>query len=168
MDWNNTKTVFIITFLILNIFLGYKLIERKNESQLDVITQSTMADLLSEMEITYPKLPEIKATETHITAVNIPYEEKEVKKLASKQQIQVQEDGKLIAVLNEPFPLSNTVQPVEEIKQYISENVINGKDYMFWRSDIENNIYYFFQTFEGKPIYFNQKGMVIVHLNDKS
>jgi regulatory protein YycI of two-component signal transduction system YycFG len=164
MDWNKTKTIFIFTFLILNIFLGYKLVERKNESQLEVITTSTIEDLLAEMEITYPKLPQIKKTETHISAIKIPFANDEINELQG-QQVTIEDDGTIIAVFDQPTPLMSPLQPEDEVVTFVSENVINGGTYSFWKVNKEGNKIYLFQTFNGKPIYFNNSAVLIIYLD---
>ncbi|OZM56593.1 hypothetical protein CIB95_10225 [Lottiidibacillus patelloidae] len=166
MDWNKTKTIFILTFFILNIFLSFKLIERKNESQLEVITKSTIEDLLKEMEIKYPKLPQIKKTETHISALNIPFNTEELSKL-KQQQYTLNEDGTLIGIFESPITLTNPLQPEEEVAKFISENLVNGTKYSYWKTGEDAKKVYFFQTFDGKPIYFNKKAMLIIHLNEE-
>jgi regulatory protein YycI of two-component signal transduction system YycFG len=166
MDWNKTKTIFILTFLILNIFLSFKLIERENESQLEVITKSTIEDLLKEMEITYPKLPQIKKTETHISAINIPFNADELSNL-KQQQYTLNDDGMLLGIFESPITLTNPLQPEEEVAQFISENIVNGTKYSYWKTDEEENKVYFFQTLDGKPIYFNKKAMLIIYLNEE-
>ena len=57
MDWSKTKTIFIITFLILDCFLGYQFMEKRNSSQLDVLLEATIEDQLKANGITYVQLP---------------------------------------------------------------------------------------------------------------
>ncbi|MED5050283.1 hypothetical protein P9850_00180 [Anoxybacillus rupiensis] len=61
MDWNKTKTIFIITFLILDLFLGYQFIQKRNSSQLDVLLEEIIEEQLAANGITYVDIPkEIK------------------------------------------------------------------------------------------------------------
>ncbi|MDQ7860055.1 hypothetical protein RCO48_00360 [Peribacillus frigoritolerans] len=51
MDWNNTKSIFIMVFFVLNIFLLYQFLEKINDSQYESFTESTTEELLKEDEI---------------------------------------------------------------------------------------------------------------------
>ncbi len=42
MEWNKTKTIFIIAFLILDIFLGYQFFEKRSSSEYEVIKNSNV------------------------------------------------------------------------------------------------------------------------------
>lgn len=51
MNWSRTKTVFIMTFLLLNLFLGYQLYEVNDENQLSLISGNSTQDRLRENKI---------------------------------------------------------------------------------------------------------------------
>jgi regulatory protein YycI of two-component signal transduction system YycFG len=166
MDWSRTKSMFIITFLILNIFLGYTLIERKNESQLDVITKSSIEDLLKEMNIKYPRLPQIKTTEMHISGMMLPFQEQDLIELHDLSY-SLREDGTLATTLNTPISLSEG-NIIGELNDYVSREIIHGTDYTFWKMDEKTNQYIYFQTYNNQPIYFNKSGMLMFYINEEN
>ena len=51
VDWNNTKSIFIMVFFVLNIFLLYQFLEKINDSQYESFTESSTEELLKEDEI---------------------------------------------------------------------------------------------------------------------
>ena len=57
MDWSKTKSIFIMVFFILDIFLLYQFLEKKDNYQFEYITEATIEDRLQEDEITYVALP---------------------------------------------------------------------------------------------------------------
>lgn len=67
LDWSKTKTIFIITFFILDIFLGYQFIQKKNSSQLDVILEATIEEQLEADGITYVDLPKEITKATYVS-----------------------------------------------------------------------------------------------------
>ena len=55
MDWSKTKTIFIVVFLILNVFLVSTFISKVSESNLDTLGQWTIDEQLKSENIKYPK-----------------------------------------------------------------------------------------------------------------
>ena len=49
MDWSRTKTIFIVTFLMLNIFLTWQLIETNNANKLTMIAEATTQETLNQI-----------------------------------------------------------------------------------------------------------------------
>ena len=68
MDWNKTKSIFIMVFFVLDIFLLYQFLEKKDNYQFEYITEATIEDRLQENEITYNSLPKQKFKEQFLTA----------------------------------------------------------------------------------------------------
>ena len=53
MDWSKTKSIFIIVFFVLDIFLLYQFLEKKDNYQFEYFAEATIEDRLQENEITY-------------------------------------------------------------------------------------------------------------------
>ncbi|PJN90392.1 hypothetical protein CVN76_10565, partial [Bacillus sp. mrc49] len=51
MDWNNTKSIFIMVFFVLNIFLLYQFLEKINDYQYENFAESSTEELLKEDDI---------------------------------------------------------------------------------------------------------------------
>ena len=73
MDWSRAKTIFIITFLLLDIFLIQQLISQRNENTFDTIEEITIDERLEAQNIQVNDLP------TEPTSA--PYLEAEVKQI---------------------------------------------------------------------------------------
>ena len=52
MDWSKTKSIFIMVFFVLDIFLLYQYLEKKDNYQFEYIAEATLEDRLQEEEIT--------------------------------------------------------------------------------------------------------------------
>ena len=57
MDWSRAKTIFIITFLLLDIFLIQQLISQRNENTFDTIEETTIDERLEAQNIQVIDLP---------------------------------------------------------------------------------------------------------------
>ena len=44
MDWNKSKSIFIMVFFVLDIFLLYQFLEKKDNYQFEYITEATIED----------------------------------------------------------------------------------------------------------------------------
>ena len=57
MDWNKTKTIFIIVFLILDVFLLSQLVKKNTTSQYSFKKDASIEEQLKEAGIQYEPLP---------------------------------------------------------------------------------------------------------------
>ncbi|MGH2316144.1 two-component system regulatory protein YycI [Planococcus sp. SE5232] len=162
MDWNKTKTIFIIVFSILNVFLYSLYLDRYTESKnTEVLSESSVEEKMKGDEITYSNLPEI--TES------MPYIRGETKLLTAKEapqenvQVNIQ-DGKQLQVAYEaPVPLTGGEESAEALTMFVEENVHEGASYELWEIDEEQNKAVFFQSFEGDTLYLSKDGKLTVY-----
>jgi regulatory protein YycI of two-component signal transduction system YycFG len=168
VDWSKTKTIFIITFLILDLFLAYRFLEKRDEGQLDMITETSIEEQLADEKITYTRLPKTIAKATYLNAKSKVFSDKEIKKL-KKQDVTLLNKNVLQGTFEEPIPIpfSNVSSRLE---QFLKEHILYGDFYTLWNVDTENKTITFYQQYKGKVIYDNASGsaMVVVHLNDKN
>lgn len=155
MDWSRAKSTFIITFLLLNVFLGYQLIEKKEASNISLILEATLQERLSEMNITIVAdlNEEQQLSGTYISgspeiAIDTVIAEKK-----ATQQIKAVIDETLIIVLNGPYSLDRVDRDFESAaKGFVFENVTFGEEYRFSHYDENLKQIYFYQTYEGKKV----------------
>ncbi|QFT91175.1 Two-component system YycFG regulatory protein [Bacillus sp. THAF10] len=166
MDWRKTKTIFIITFLILNIFLGARIIEKRDRSHLELLAESSLEEQFQIDEITYAELPKTPSKQSYISGNSYIFSDEDVATLQDKgQTVERVEETKLLASLEEPLklPESNTNQRLNTIFQ---DQVLFAEDYSFWGLDPQDNTLTFFQKYDGKDIFRNSNGMVKLYLNE--
>jgi regulatory protein YycI of two-component signal transduction system YycFG len=152
MDWSKTKTIFIITFLILDLFLAYQFLEKRDEGQLDMIAEISIEEQLAEEKITY---------------ISKVFSDEEMKKV-KKQTVTRLNDYVLQGTFNEPVSLPDSNVSFR-LNQFIKENILYGDSYELWDIDKENKTITFYQHYKGKIIYDNASGsaMLVIHLNEQ-
>jgi regulatory protein YycI of two-component signal transduction system YycFG len=166
LDWSKTKTIFIITFLILDIFLAYQFIQKRNSSQLDVILETTIEEQLEANGITYVELPKDITKVAYLSGESKIFTLEETKKLVN-QKVVIGNQPILQASFINPISLSNP-QDQHFLSDFVERNIISGKDYAFWKFDEKEKQIIFFQKYNGKVIYKNPSSMLLLHLNENN
>jgi regulatory protein YycI of two-component signal transduction system YycFG len=165
MDWSKTKTIFIITFLILDCFLGYQFMEKRNSSQLDVILETTIEEQLQANGITYVELPKGITKAAYVSGKSKEFTKEEIKKL-SGQKVTVQDDKELKGAFVHPISL-NFKDPYR-LKEFLQRHIIDGQKYTFWAFDEKSNTVICYQMYDGKIIYNNENGKLLIHVNERN
>src|SRR5690625_190845 len=82
MQWGKIKTLFILSFLILNIYLLVQLLEKQEDADKDILerSESTIEEQLKEDQIVIPELPEEQAKEPYISVKEKVFEEEDFHK----------------------------------------------------------------------------------------
>ena len=173
MDWSRTKTIFILTFLVLNLFLGFQLYEKHKENQFEYLSESTVKieDQLKNMEITYPELPEAPKRMVHITGETHMFTEEELSRW-NEDELSinvVEENTKITAVLENDRKFSNNRS---DRAAFLQTYPLFGDEYMFWEDGQEENVmeWIFLQTHKERPIYQkagHSNGQLLVQLNEE-
>ncbi|KJF46648.1 two-component system regulatory protein YycI [Bacillus altitudinis] len=163
MEWNKTKTIFILAFLVLDIFLGFQYFEKRSTDHFAIIEKT---DTLEEMKadgIKYGNLSDEAKIGYRITAEKKQYTKKDVDGLAdqkTKSTFPKTEKDDPVTLLemtfNKPVAL-----PKKDMKtaatNLVSQRLLDGKNYKLWSIDEESGEIVFFQTYKGKYIF--QEGL---------
>ncbi|MED4785370.1 two-component system regulatory protein YycI [Bacillus atrophaeus] len=178
MEWNKTKTIFIIAFLVLDIFLGYQFFEKRSSSEYDVIKNSSVQTDMNEDHITYGTLSDNAKEGSRITANQKSFTKEEIESLkGQKPKMDMPSDKHKVTKLKMEFtsPIALSKDSVEDdAKALVSSEFQDGEDYKLWKVDKDKKQVIFFQTYQGKYIYQENDdasemiGQVILHLNDKN
>lgn len=166
MDWNKTKSIFIIVFAILNIFLYWLYLDRYNESQNVVfLVESSNEEKLEADKISYSNLPEGVESQPYVTgkmksfvAADIP---------GSGSTGDVLNDKSLAVRFNEPMPLGEKVS-TEVLQEFVDKTVYKGDNYVLWRIDEKERQAIFFQEISGQPLYYSDGGKLTVYWNENA
>ena len=86
MDWNRTKPIFIFTFLILNIYLGYQIFKTHQEDQYSLFVESSVEEQLTSEGIEYKHLPVDVKEASSLNAKSKLFKEEDLKKLKEQKQ----------------------------------------------------------------------------------
>lgn len=162
MDWNKTKTIFIIVFSILNVFLYSVYVNNYNEEQeLDVIGESSVENDLKSANITIPKLPTSADKITYISGKIKNFEEDDLADLATTQIVTVRDDTIIESTLKNAKPLKEL--SAKSLTEFVESMVYKGSEYILWSIDKSKREATFFQKAEQQPIFYNQSASVKVY-----
>ncbi|WLR50836.1 two-component system regulatory protein YycI [Bacillus tianshenii] len=167
MDWNKIKTIFILTFLILDLFLVFQFIDKRNaSSQLSWIRETKIEEQLQAENISYPDIPEETVEEPFIRAEKKKFTRQELEKL-THQTITLIHDGPIVSILDKPYPLhENNVE--DRLEEFLESYVYDGREYKVWKWNKETNKLLLFQTYNDRMIYYNENGLLSIQLDEKN
>jgi regulatory protein YycI of two-component signal transduction system YycFG len=175
MEWSKTKTIFILAFLILDIYLAYEYFQLRGESNYAVIQEATLEERLDAEGIEYKgKLPEDIGKGYYITAKSKDFSLEEISKLKNQSMVvtnsslPIDSFRTLKMDLKEPFPLPE-VNVKSKINQFLRENIIGGELYHYWYTDEETNTIICIQQYKNQNIFQSKEdhiAMVIFYLNE--
>ncbi|WP_353406935.1 two-component system regulatory protein YycI [Bacillus velezensis] len=178
MEWNKTKTIFIIAFLILDIFLGYQFFEKRSSSEYEVIKNSNVEKDMEMDHITFGNLSSDSATGYRLTAGQKVFTAEDIDALKDQKPLmEMPADDHKVTTLKMKFtdPVGLSKQkPQEDAESLVSSKITGGEKYKLWKVDKNKKQIIFYQMYDGQFIYqdFDSStdaiGQVILHLNDKN
>ncbi|MDF2947374.1 MAG: yycI [Bacillales bacterium] len=163
MDWSKTKTLFIIIFLILDIFLFYQYWLKKSSNQLDYLTEVSIENNALFNEQQMEDLPKLPMKISYISGRVKKFSKNEVENL-KKQDIKIINEIELVSTIKPPF-LKYEGYDSYSFKQFLNEFVYRGGIYEFWEFNEEENIVILNQTYGKRLIYQNQNSKLKIKLD---
>jgi len=166
MDWSKIKTIFIITFLILDVYLLFQFMKIRDANKYEVITETSLEDKLKADEIKIDvELPKAAIKNQYLSAQPGKFSKSDAAKLKG-QKVVINESGTTItADLENPIQLSSKFEPAS-LADFLKEKILYGEDYQFWEKDDEKKTITYFQQYDNFPLYQNMNGMIIFTLNE--
>lgn len=170
MQWGQIKSILIISFLILNIYLLIQFLDKKEQADYSIIEeqQSTFEELLKAESITIPELK----TDDSSTYLSVKHQ------LLTNDDLKLGKDqiAQNAVLLNDHFILSAIDKPIrvdgdqpneyyEELKKQL---FYQPESYTYWGWNENLNVLIYFQKKADRSIYYNQNGIVVVYLNDNN
>jgi len=166
MDWNKTKTIFIIVFSILNVFLYSMYVNSYNEGKkVEVLGQTNIEDELKASHIQVDPLPTDVKEIAYISGKTKTFEDTDIAPFQNNQTFVIDASGlKLTSMLKTPYPLQkiNTTTLSTFVESYAPE----GSNYKLFSIDKEKRIALFFQTIQKHTIFYNESAYIKVMWND--
>ncbi|MBO0958431.1 two-component system regulatory protein YycI [Neobacillus sp. MM2021_6] len=164
MDWSKIKTIFIITFLILDVYLLFQFMEVRDANKYEIATEASFEEKLKADEITYNELPKTSIKGQYLSSTSKTFSKGDLAKLKG-QAVSVKDAGNTLQVtLDRPIQLSAKFEPAD-LSAFFKENVLFGEHYQFWEKDDKKNTITYLQQYESFPLYQNLKGMITFTLN---
>jgi regulatory protein YycI of two-component signal transduction system YycFG len=166
MDWSKSKTIFIVVFLILNIFLYTQYVDVYNQSkQEELMGEKTTEAKLKDENITYITLPTNVDDIAYISGKIHTFKEEDLPKNAMVEPIIV-DDYTIEATFKTPFKLK-AVEDETSFTEFLQTNVYEGTNYVLWEINEQEQSALFFQKINGQTLYYNANGFLKVYWNDK-
>jgi regulatory protein YycI of two-component signal transduction system YycFG len=166
LDWNKTKTIFIIVFSILNVFLYTLYLNRYNEAQkVEILGETSIEERLQADNIRIENKTEDTVKESYVSGNIRVYNPDELKPL-DNQTFEVFDRTKLVSTFEEPAVIGSPEDPASLIK-FISTNVYDGTSYELFDIDEEANKAIFFQTINNRAVFFNQNAQLTIFWNEE-
>ncbi|GAA0468963.1 two-component system regulatory protein YycI [Alkalibacillus silvisoli] len=161
MQWGQIKTLFIISFLILNVFLAQQFLEKISETNLEMLAQTSFEDQLEAQEIEIGDLPERGEREVYISSSTYEFNDDDIEELEESfdhQQINLLNDDTIIGVFDEPIEINDEYEG-------LLGNIYQGDQYELW-GEYGDELLLFFQVQNDRQIFFNNSGLLAVKLNE--
>lgn len=166
MDWNKTKTIFIIVFSILNVFLYSVYVSNYNEDQqLDVIGESSIESDLKNANITMNKLPTATEKITYISGKIKSFDSIDLETVPKNQLVTIRDNSIVEGKFKEPIKLEAIT--AKSLKDFISDSVYQGQDYKLWSINAKKKEATFFQVTDHQTIFYNRSATLKVYWTDK-
>lgn len=166
MDWTKIKSIFILTFLVLDIYLFYQFLQIRDANKYEFITEASFEDKLKADGITYITLPKAAAKDQYISAAPKGFTNKDLEQLKN-QRATIVNDTVIQSIFEKPVPLGKKFDSTE-LSSFIKDHVLFGDQYVLWGKNDKKNTITFYQQYHQKPFYRNLSGMIILHLNKKN
>lgn len=171
MQWSQIKTLFILSFLILNIYLVIQFIDKKDQADYALLDQeeSTIEEKLkNENIIIKEELSDVEEQEPYISVEQKMFDKKDLRLFDDfpNQKVSVINNKFVISIFDKPVAIPD--ESLSTIEEFVKKSFIYPEDYVLWDWNKELNMLVFFQQKDGRPIYFNQGGVILVSLNDEN
>ena len=164
MDWSRIKTIFIIAFLILDLFLLTQYMTKHKTSQFEVKSDASFEENLKADGIDYENLPKDSGTDLYMTANTMIFSEDEVSEL--KDQRVVITDGTVIYSQLEIPIVMNEKEDLSELNSFIKSNVLFGNQYGLWDYDKEAGMITYYQKYKDKLFYMNRSAHLVFYVDE--
>ncbi|MFC4024213.1 two-component system regulatory protein YycI [Oceanobacillus longus] len=173
MQWGHIKTLFILSFLVLNIYLLTQFIDKQRDSaDIGFLADEESGSYEEQFESENIKIPELNQDVTEANYINVSektFTDEEMDELNNL-------DGLEATLVEDNFILSQFQKPItlpanptnSNITNLVAPYLLYPDQFTYWAWDEESNVIVFFQEKDNKPIYFNQNALLLFYLNDKN
>lgn len=165
MNWSRTKSIFIVAFLILNVFLTWELIETNSANQLHLITEATIQERLDLNNVKIDiELPEEDLPGLHVIGRSTPLNDNVIAPLHN-QDAMIIDERTIVSILDEPYDI-DPKQFQQDIHSFLSSYIFRGNEYQYGRYDTDARQFLLYQTFEDKTAYTYGDEPLVLQLDD--
>ncbi|AQY52126.1 hypothetical protein PWEIH_10173 [Listeria weihenstephanensis FSL R9-0317] len=164
MDWKKTETIFIIAFLILDIFLLVLFIDSRMASSPTPLVSQTLDEKLKSENITYGKIPSNPETGSYLSTEPIAFSQSDIDTLKG-QKINLQNGNqRIFSFLTKPVKIDPEKYGAD-LAPLLKSDIFKGDKYIYWSYDKDKYEMTFNQKIDSRPVLFNTDGQIVFHLN---
>jgi regulatory protein YycI of two-component signal transduction system YycFG len=175
MKWGQIKTLFILCFLLLDIYLLNLVIQKQRNEDLTVLdsgqgVEAAIEENLEGGNIILPEdLSENLPDEGFVRIRQKSFKDSEIKQIEAleNQEVNVVNNTFILSLIDKKIVVPENAKD-ETIAELVSTHVYLGDEYQFEYWDKSNNILVFFQIKNNRPVYYNLNGMIFIYLNDNN
>ncbi|MGV2622895.1 UNVERIFIED_CONTAM: two-component system regulatory protein YycI [Halobacillus marinus] len=168
MQWGQIKLLFILSFLVLDIFLFTQFLDKQEETELSQIsTESENAEEeLASNDITFAddvlaeEVPNVEGLQSRINDELLEEIDSQVEEIDKDEQSVEVEDNVVRGTFNEPIEVTK-----DDIQSKVNEHIPFGSQYSFWGWNEEQGVALFFQKANDRTVYFNEGGYLLVDVS---
>ncbi|WP_158232532.1 two-component system regulatory protein YycI [Sporosarcina sp. P13] len=165
MDWNKTKTIFIIVFSVMNIFLYWLYLDRQmGVDNMQVIPKISLEDTLKLEEVTYNPIPFMKKEVSYLSAHIATFSEEDLKNLSNQSFVLI-ENSRLLSHMKKQVSVKDEKDEFD-FDDFLVRYVLKGSSYELWEIDEENQRATFFQRVKNETIFHSPNAMLVIHWDD--
>lgn len=162
MDWSKIKTIFILTFLILDVFLFYQFMKIRDANKYEFITQAPIEEQLKADDIQYVELPKTPINGDYISANPKIFKPEDLAELKSQTASIINNGTTIKSVLKKPVQLESNFE-VSDISKFLKDNVLYGDQYQFFAKNKSTITLY--EQYENDTFFKNLSGMLTLNIN---
>ncbi|MBC1473937.1 hypothetical protein HB852_04865 [Listeria grandensis] len=164
MDWKKTETIFIIAFLILDIFLLVLFIDSRMSSAPTPLVSQTLEEKLKSENITYGKIPSNPEKGSYLSTEPIAFTQKDINGLKGQKISVMNADQRIDSVLIKPVKIDPEKYGAD-LLPFLKSDVFEGERYTYWSYNADRREMTFNQKIDGRPVLFNANGQIVFNLN---
>ena len=166
MDWSKTKTIFIIVFSILNVFLYSVYINNYNEEQeLEILGESNIESDLKNANISVGNLPVSTEKVTYVSGKINTFDNFDFDQVTKNQIITVSDNMIIEGTMKKPEKLEALND--KTLTEFLKRTVFKGEEYRLWQINKSAREATFFQVMNDKTIFYNQSATIKVYWSEK-
>jgi regulatory protein YycI of two-component signal transduction system YycFG len=166
MDWSRIKTIFIISFLLLDIYLAYQLISTRDEANYEFMKEASLEEKLKNDDITYSGLPQELVKERYVSVRQKVFKPEDL----SPNQVQKlgSSEGAIITgYLENPVKLTGKFNS-DEFMAAVRNDIKHADQYRFWEKNDDEGTITYYQQYEGKTMYHNLNAKLTFYINEQN
>jgi regulatory protein YycI of two-component signal transduction system YycFG len=167
MDWSKIKTIFIVTFLILDVYLLYQFMNIRDANKYELITETPLEEKLKADDIQVSELPKAPIKDQYLSAKPKTFTKGDIGKLTGQTAV-IEAPGTVLQVtLDKPYQLAKKFDPAE-FAAFLKDNILYGDHYLYGEKSEKRGTITYYQQYDNLPLYKNISGMIIFNINEEN